>query len=119
MQNCETCYQFKLPSCNGKLYIKTGIASFEDYFWKITDKFGTTYSGENIAAYGGADDLAIDIEAAPFPKGMFQPFSGAYTVEIIDVYDQIQTMTFGGKQYNCISLEFFEHHGTEIANLIQ
>lgn len=119
MEICAVCYPSKLPSCNGYIFVRSGIAHFENYFWKITDKQGNVYTGECTPSYTNSLDFIINPNDSVFCKGMFQPFSGGYTLQVVDAYDQPQSLMMQGLPYGCIALEFYPYSGDDLNSLVE
>jgi len=120
MDSCANCYPALLPANNGLIYVKPGIDNFENYFWKITDKFGSVYTGECTPAYSMSSSFVIDPEAAVFPVNLFDYFSGPFILQVVTAYDIAQTMTFGGTEYGGVELEFYNYIGDDnIQSVIQ
>ena len=116
MDLCAQCYQFRLPACNGKIYVVPGI-TFTNLFWLIKDKFGNEWTGECTPSYTNSGAFYID--PSLLPEGLFKPFSGTYTLQVVNMYQVVQTMTFAGNSYKCVEFDFFDAFGNDLQSQIQ
>jgi hypothetical protein len=115
--SCPICYPLVLNACDETLVIPIGVEpSGGTVYYRITDKFGNTYTGS-----GSLDgDLNLQLPLSDFPAGLFGPYSGAFKFEVLSFGDapahpvcSVGEVTICEQPYSCITITFVGN--TEIA----
>lgn len=103
---CDLCYELTAVSCYGQLRLDIGQMANRVMTAFVEDKFG------NFFAQGVLTDGigSITLQMADFPEGMFNPYSGIYTVSIStsSLQSTYENMTIEGDNYNCIKVKFVD-----------
>lgn len=117
MEVCALCYPARLPAGDSHIEVISSIVNFQNYWYKITDKFGNIYTGECTPSY--SNSTAFIIDPADLPDNLLNPYAGAFTLQVVNPYDVPQSFSFGGQLYGCVSMEFYNETGDDIHPRIQ
>ena len=98
------CYEASVKSCSTEIKLKAGLAVNTSYYWIIENKFGKQY--QRLVETDGEGILTIELDI--LPGGATNEFSGHYRLSLRTGANYLTTvnMTFGGKQYDCVSFNF-------------
>ena len=102
----------ELPECTDLLYIPVGIeATYGDLLNSvITDKFGNKYT--DVATINEDGFLVLNTNSAIYPKGLFNRYAGAFTLEILNGCD-VLTLTLCDTEYKSYQLEFYKEENQQ------
>ncbi len=106
LENCAGCYRFQLSEYPAQLTIKAGLAAGVNYIVKATDKFGNRFSTDPIA--GATDGSLLITIPQSFPQQWFGRNAGSFLLGVSKTANPWvpEQMTFGGKPYTCILIDF-------------
>lgn len=77
---CGLTFFDHLSNCNNSIRVNALLEPATPYVWCIKDKFNKEYTGNSIS---NADGF-IDILLSDLPDGFFTPFSGSFSLSILD-----------------------------------
>ncbi len=98
--DCLTCYQETTPFCSDDIEV-LGLEADTEYNFKIVDQAtGNVYTYTTDTDQYGAALLVTD----DFPRALFSPYNGPFTITITDVDLNPVTLTYGYVNYSCIEL---------------
>ncbi len=99
-EDCLTCYNDEVEFCADDISVP-GLESNTEYNFKIVDN-----STGNVYTYTATSDNygAADLVTEDFPRGLFTPYNGPFTITITDINGDPVTLTYGYVNYSCISV---------------
>lgn len=98
---CPSCYQDYISNCPVSLSINAGLTLDTEYVAWLVDKFGMNYEIDFTA---DGDGIGV-LDLSTLPDGLFTPYSGFFTLKVLDDSAVIQDLTINGTTYNCIEFE--------------
>lgn len=107
---CNSVFPFTLPAPSGtnpavdNITVNAGLTPGASYWYIVIDKFGNEYTKEVTADENGA----FELQAADFPVGLFNPYSGKFTLQVKKTLQDAagQPMTFCGVTYDTVLMTF-------------
>lgn len=78
--SCSAFFIDHISNCNERIRVNALLEPATPYEWCIRDKFGKEYTGQSVSNAEGF----IDIEIADLPDGFFTPYSGLFSLIILD-----------------------------------
>jgi hypothetical protein len=106
INRCDLCYEYLLDACQDSYYLNLNLDEDGTVMVVTEDNHGHIYTTTQTPDENGG----VTLTASNFPAGMFNPYSGSYTltVNIDGEFDgtPIEMMPNGEGPYECIKLIF-------------
>ena len=99
---CDECFPASYPECEDITFV-VGLTPSTNYTAIITNHFGQKYEQDVTTDTGGAFTLDI----STFPEGFFNPYSGFFTLTVLDVNGLPVQLTITYGIYDCISFDIY------------
>lgn len=93
--NCSNAFYDNISNCNTAIRVNALLSPATPYTVIIKGKFGKEYSVDIVTNGDGFFDVAI----ADLPDGFFTPFSGAFSLEIMDGTSECRKLDFKMAKY--------------------
>lgn len=101
---CDSCYPTSFPDCEN-LSLDLGLAVLTAYVVTITNSKNQYYTQDvSTDAFG-----VFEIDITGFPEGFFNPFSGFFTLTMVDENGVAVELTVGYSQYDCVSFDIYSN----------
>lgn len=99
---CDPCYPTSFPECEDLTFV-VGLAHSTNYTAIITNHFGQKYEQSVITDTGGA----FTVDYTKFPEGFFNPYSGFFTMEVVNSIGTVQQLLIRYGGYSCVSFDIY------------
>jgi len=112
---CGHCYPLVVAACDTIKIPIEGFSKGETLWLQITDKFKNVYIVvATVEANEAGTQLFIALDPADFPDGLFTPYSGVFTIQLVGAGTTEPTQpfcdwldfTFCDQDYSCIAMSF-------------
>lgn len=105
---CELCYEMTVPACQTSYSILTGLSHVNFHWLFLEDAHGNIFKQKGKTLQ--PDGKAWVLDTTDYPDGMFNAYSGSYTLtwsDSDDIMDQVD-LEINDQIYPCIILHFFD-----------
>lgn len=101
---CDSCYPTSFPDCEN-LSFDLGLDALTAYVVTIINSKDQHYNQDvSTDAFG-----VFELDITGFPEGFFNPFSGFFTLTIVDENGLPVTLTVAYSQYDCVSFDIYSN----------
>lgn len=103
-ENCNTCFNAELASCQESYTINVGLNAGEDYILRIEAIDGNIYENEITAGEGGV----LEFDSEDYSEGLFNQYAGSFTLTIFDHSNGCVELNMCEALYPCINVRFVD-----------